>query len=205
MTTFFSLLYSVDIDDVDIGDIYYDNGGLFSDDRRVIVVRVSKSKGKIKVRASNGDTEWVYPSKLLTKEENEQRNFIQNPLTLLVGAAILGASNSSEHDENGGYYIKVKNNCNETMEVAIYYKPFDKTYFTPKGWWKIKPSDNVKLYSNSKPLTTKSAIIYFYAESAYGDKYKIEGYKKVYFNGESYWMKEVIDKEGATNIILNCN
>lgn len=207
MVSFICIIEAVNIDDVDVGDIYYVNGGWFDDDRRVIVVRVSHSKGKIKVRASNGDTEWVYPSKLLTKNENETQNIIQNPLTLLLGAVILGAatSESNEHDADGGYYIRVKNNCSETMKLAIYYKPFKSTEYKADGWWEIKPGEKSKLSENSVALTTKSAVLYYYAKSKYGDKYKIEGYNKVYLNGNKYWMKEVVDKDGATDIVLNCN
>ena len=195
-------LFAVDIEDIDPGDIYYINGGFLNDDRRVIVVRVSHSKGKVKVRADNGDTEWVYPSKLLTKNQNENEN-LAHPFQLLAGLAALGGQ--PQGNSEGGYYIRVHNRCGETMRLAINYMPFKSTVWETHYWWDIKPGDNHYLYSNGAKIATKKALLYYYAESKYGSKYIIEGYKKVWISGKKYWMKELVDKEGATDIILNCN
>ena len=62
-----SSLFSASIDEIDRGDIMYINSGIFGEDRRVEVIRVNETKGRVKVWTSNGDTEWVYPSQLLTK------------------------------------------------------------------------------------------------------------------------------------------
>ncbi len=199
-------LYGVDIDDIEFGDIYYLNGGFLNDDRRVMVVKVSRSKGKVKVKADNGDTEWVYPSKLLTKNQNENEN-LAHPFMALVGLAALSArSNENVRNTDGGYYIKAHNECSETMELAIYYMPFKSSVWKVEYWWEVKPNQSIYLLNDDDSrLATKIETLYYYAESKYRKKYKISGNKLVFISGKKYWMKKLIDKEGATDIVLRCN
>lgn len=208
LSTFFVLtilIFAIDIDDIDPGDIYYINGGLLNDDKRVIVVRVSHSKGKIKVKADNGDTEWVYPSKLLTRDENSNTNTVM-PFAILGGLMALGAENSSENrDADGGYAITAKNNCSETMSLAILYKPTKSDEWETQYWWEIKPDKKITLNNDeNNKLFTKNAILYYYAKSTYGHNYEIDGYKKYYVDDKYLWMKELTDTEGTSDIVLNC-
>lgn len=209
LSTFFVLtilIFAIDIDDIDPGDIYYINGGLLNDDKRVIVVRVSHSKGKIKVKADNGDTEWVYPSKLLTRDENSNTNTVM-PFAILGGLMALSAeSDSKNRDGDGGYAITAKNNCSETMSLAILYKPTKSDEWETQYWWTIKPDKKTTLNNNeNNRLFTKNAILYYYAKSTYGHNYEIDGNKKYYLDEEYRWMKKLTDTEGTSDIVLNCN
>lgn len=194
--------FAIDIDDIDSGDVYYINGGLLNDDRRVMVIRVSHSKGKVKVRADNGDTEWVYPSKLLTRNENDVQNFAM-PFALIGGLAA-AASENSDKDKYGGYKIKAKNNCPVTMRLAIVYLPSNSDEWESEYWWELKPDEKSSLLSNGSELYTKNQNLYYYAIGKYNSSYEIDGFDKYYINGKKYWFKELVDKTGTTDIILNC-
>ena len=119
LITLFALIscqhsFAIDIDDVDAGDIYYVNGGYFNDDRRVTIIRVNKNKGKVKVKTSNGDTEWVYPEKLLTKNENENTSSM-HPIEILTGIMSFAEESARKErsknvDGKAGHRITFKNN-----------------------------------------------------------------------------------------------
>jgi len=197
-------LFAVDIDEVDIGDIYYINGYL-NEDRRVVVVKINRSRKKVKVRAQNGDTEWVHSSELLTKNQNENMNSygpIVAGIAVLAGLATL-ADDTGSSNSNDGYGIYVKNNCSQTMRLAIQYLPANKNEVATEYWWKFKPGRSAYLYSNDTKLLTTSSALYYYAIGENG--YEIDGYHKVFFDGKKRWMKKLVDKSGDTDIVLNCN
>ncbi len=88
-------LFAVDAYEVDQGDIYYINSGMFGDDRRVIVIRVNTSTRRVKVKTANGDTEWVNSSNLLTKQQNEDKNdqIGINATAIGLGLLFMGSDN----------------------------------------------------------------------------------------------------------------
>jgi uncharacterized membrane protein len=196
--------FAIDIDEIDLNDIYYINGG-FLDDRRVIVVQVNHTKGKVKVKADNGDTEWVYPSELLTRNENETTNTVM-PFALIGGLiALASENNSNDRDDNSGYEIKVKNNCPVTMSLAIHYKSSANDEWETEYWWEFKPDEESALNANGNRLYTKHATLYYYAKGTYDSDYEIDGYTKYYLDGKNYWLKELVDESGTSDIVLNCN
>ncbi|MGO1120191.1 hypothetical protein ACTL6U_15910 [Rhodovibrionaceae bacterium A322] len=60
-----------DINLIDVGDTYYINN-LLSENDLVVVRRIDKSRGLVKVSYAKGGTEWVEPSKLLRRSQSRQ-------------------------------------------------------------------------------------------------------------------------------------
>lgn len=89
-------LSAANVYEIDPGDIYYINSGLFGEDRRVIVSRVNTDTKRVKVRTSNGDTEWVNASELLTNQENEDKNSNMAWGTAIISGMLLMEAVSEE-------------------------------------------------------------------------------------------------------------
>ncbi len=47
-------------------------------------------------------------------------------------------------------------------------------------------------------------MLFYYVESAYNDRFTIKGNHKAYVNGNTYWMKKLVDNKGDTEIVLRC-
>ena len=54
------------IEDIDVGDTFYINN-LFSENELVVVKRIDREGGRVKIQYLKGGVEWVAPSKLLTR------------------------------------------------------------------------------------------------------------------------------------------
>lgn len=55
--------------------------------------------------------------------------------------------------------IELKNTCQHTLNVVLYYMDLDDQWIR-RGWWEVKPGDTV-----STDARTRNAFVYFYAEN----------------------------------------
>lgn len=89
--------YAANVDDLDVGDGMYLKGAL--SDELVYVVRIDKSRNRVKVRRSeDGTTKWVSPSKLFDRE-GSMMNTVER---VAVGAVVVGCLLNPEKCKSGG-------------------------------------------------------------------------------------------------------
>ncbi|MCL6265058.1 DUF1036 domain-containing protein [Flagellimonas myxillae] len=101
--------------------------------------------------------------------------------------------------------IYVKNDCNETIKIAIRYRYNDDDWAT-KYWFEVEPNKGSYLYfSNGNKLSSNNGIVYVYAQS-YSYSWSGDESRKVgsqYYDMRKYDMN--IDADGDYVVNLNCN
>lgn len=76
------------IGSIDVGDSYYINN-LLSENDYVVVVRIDRSSGLVKVRYASGGTDWVRPSQLLTRSQSRTTDAAQAVVGTAIAAGII--------------------------------------------------------------------------------------------------------------------
>lgn len=124
------------IDQIDVGDVYYLDG--FGENPTVQVLRINKDAGKVKIRsATDGFTDWVSPSRLLSKSENVGHETAEGAIYFGLGAAAICAmfdncrekAFSGNRSDSSNSSIATEANPESTIKIdkSKYYIGFDDT------------------------------------------------------------------------------
>jgi len=151
------ILSAMDMDDCKIGDTVYIDDWI---DKEVKVIDKDYNDKTIKVKTSNGDKKWVKVSELMTKTgkawEDAGEDILQE-----IGKSFL---ESLIEDRNKGSQVKITNNCDEKVRLAIDYKTINDVWKT-KYWYTFKPHESNYLSS----VRTNNHLIYLYIIGEYSE------------------------------------
>lgn len=145
--------------------------------------------------------------------ETERNSAVRGALTpnkiemygQLVEAFSETSTTNYTHNTYSQRKVYVRNECGESIKVAIRYRYNDDDW-TTNYWFEVKPNGGSYLYyNNGSKLTSNNSIVYFYAKS---NNYYWSGDKSRKVGTEYYKMREytmTVDSDGDFVLRLNCN
>lgn len=100
--------------------------------------------------------------------------------------------------------ITIENRCDHPVRVAIRYADADRQWQS-LGWWQVPAMVRTEhLAAGGRALQTRTATLYFYAETSDGSGWQWLGQHPTSVDGENLRMREIFDREGDTEIVLTC-
>lgn len=96
---------AVPIGDIDVGDTYFINN-VFSENELVVVKRIDRARGRVKIQYSTGGVDWVAPSKLYTRSGSRKADTEE----VIVGTALVAGALWAIFDPDGFERAMANNN-----------------------------------------------------------------------------------------------
>jgi hypothetical protein len=214
-------------DEVRIGGIYYQD--LWNDNTavRVLAQRGDRFEVQLIEGPNAGDIDWVYPSVLLTRSENQEESL--NEAVETAGWAVLGGAliyclfdsascaNDTTSNTSSSYSpppsaaptartIQMTNECHLPVALAVEYADANTGQRTA-GWWNVGANTNTRLLDrSSRALALAGNDAYYYAEIP-GTEFSWSGEYSATIDGRAVNMAYTaldVDGDGNYSLRLTC-
>jgi len=129
---------------------------------------------------------------------------------IAAGAILLGAlgdassGSSSSSSSSNGYRLYFHNKCDEDVRLLIHYNDYDDGWKTD-GWWTFNAYEKAYLSDVGGDLRTNDINLYFYAQTTDGYSGEWGGEYEYEYEGETYNMAKIVDKQGDTKWAIICD